>query len=657
MHFGQPLICCAITSETIQDMHFGQSLICSAITFETILRRMNVAITRAKRHLILVGCGRTLPTHESWKVLIDRARSQSGGMGYIGSRDMQMAGEIELVEDIASGSEEILGATEDADGEGLSNSCATKGGVSRNEGGRRGPGNGMGERMDRRIEGKAGRVVVQKSFKTGKREARIHSVCMSRDSDDSEFEDDGRVEHGSGMAGESDAGEDDLDGLVRQKSTLRKKIVPESDSDDDGIKENRKTRCSNSRALESDSDENAVQKVKQAFRQNIIAPDSDSDGAEELKQTRCRITSEVKRLPDEDREVVEVSGLPQGKCRTPQEARPAGEDAGFEDMDELRALCQDAKQASAYSNERAGLDAEDESDDVVQMDVSVQHDSTKTRESIALDVDDGADDAVETLASFRGKHSTKRQRMSTDDEDRADGLVELRDSSQTKRRRTFVSDDSADSEQMTGAGFEHESKLCDAKMHALMGNDSEDSGPAGNVVDHDGSSCQLMRDGRVCVQNIEETQMIQKLSGEGAERECVVQEDPAGPSLLQALSNAESRDEVQEHHCDPHSHEPPQVDSTSPGVHSVEAAFGRPSQSGIQAQDHHQRCLFQESNSQTLHPDCANPSNLPSLVAVLGASLQHGTPVRNSSGHTITRPRKVHIQCFDLGDSDDSDEP
>lgn len=52
--------------------------------------RMNVALTRARRHLILVGSGRTLPKNQCWNQIIDQARSAPGG--YFNSRAFQMSG-------------------------------------------------------------------------------------------------------------------------------------------------------------------------------------------------------------------------------------------------------------------------------------------------------------------------------------------------------------------------------------------------------------------------------------------------------------------------------------------------------------------------------------------------------------------------------------
>ncbi len=70
------------------DLNFSGAVAC----------RMNVAVTRARRHLILVGCGRTLPKHGTWKDLIEKARKQPGGRGFISSRLMQTEWDIELVE-------------------------------------------------------------------------------------------------------------------------------------------------------------------------------------------------------------------------------------------------------------------------------------------------------------------------------------------------------------------------------------------------------------------------------------------------------------------------------------------------------------------------------------------------------------------------------
>lgn len=69
--------------------------------------RMNVAITRARRHLILVGCGRTLPTHGMWKELIDRAKQQPSNNGYVGARELQMRGELQLEENPVSAEDKM----------------------------------------------------------------------------------------------------------------------------------------------------------------------------------------------------------------------------------------------------------------------------------------------------------------------------------------------------------------------------------------------------------------------------------------------------------------------------------------------------------------------------------------------------------------------
>jgi hypothetical protein len=52
--------------------------------------RMNVALTRARRHLILVGSGKSLPKNQFWSQIIYQARSDPGG--YFNSREFQMSG-------------------------------------------------------------------------------------------------------------------------------------------------------------------------------------------------------------------------------------------------------------------------------------------------------------------------------------------------------------------------------------------------------------------------------------------------------------------------------------------------------------------------------------------------------------------------------------
>ena len=61
-----------------------------SLGFITSPNRMNVALTRARRHLILVGSGKTLPKNQYWNQIIEQARSAPGG--YFNSRDFQMSG-------------------------------------------------------------------------------------------------------------------------------------------------------------------------------------------------------------------------------------------------------------------------------------------------------------------------------------------------------------------------------------------------------------------------------------------------------------------------------------------------------------------------------------------------------------------------------------
>ncbi len=51
---------------------------------------MNVALTRARRHLILVGSGKSLPKNQFWSQIIYQARSDP--RGYFNSREFQMSG-------------------------------------------------------------------------------------------------------------------------------------------------------------------------------------------------------------------------------------------------------------------------------------------------------------------------------------------------------------------------------------------------------------------------------------------------------------------------------------------------------------------------------------------------------------------------------------
>ena len=57
--------------------------------FITSPNRMNVAITRARRHLVVIGCGKTLPQSELWRSILDRAATLPGGK--IAAREFRMS--------------------------------------------------------------------------------------------------------------------------------------------------------------------------------------------------------------------------------------------------------------------------------------------------------------------------------------------------------------------------------------------------------------------------------------------------------------------------------------------------------------------------------------------------------------------------------------
>ena len=63
--------------------------------------RMNVAITRSRRHLVIVGCKRTLPQNEHWRLILERASSLPGG--YRDSCEYQMSNDIEILDGVESG--------------------------------------------------------------------------------------------------------------------------------------------------------------------------------------------------------------------------------------------------------------------------------------------------------------------------------------------------------------------------------------------------------------------------------------------------------------------------------------------------------------------------------------------------------------------------